>query len=86
MFAGEDERVTFQIEKCLIDGMFDKFGTMIRMKELENGWAEFSTDVQVSPAFIGWCLSFGSKLKVTYPEHVVKKVNESIEALRELYQ
>lgn len=86
MFAGDDERVTFQIDKCLIDGMHDKFGSGIKMKELENGEAEFSVDVQLSPAFIGWCLSFGSKLKVTYPSYVVDKVKEQIEALRQSYE
>jgi predicted DNA-binding transcriptional regulator YafY len=86
MFAGEDERVTFQIDKCLIDGMFDKFGSMVRMKELENGCAEFSVDVQLSPAFIGWCLSFGSKLKVIQPPYVAERVKEQIESLRQAYE
>lgn len=86
MFAGEDERVTFQIDKCLIDGMFDKFGSMVRMRELENGFAEFSVDVQLSPAFIGWCLSFGSKLKVTQPSYVVDKIKAEIDALKSLYE
>ncbi|MBO5338712.1 MAG: WYL domain-containing transcriptional regulator [Clostridia bacterium] len=85
MFAGEDTTVTIRIDKCLIDAMYDKFGPTLKMKMISDQEAEFTTDVQISSAFIGWCISFGDKLKVLSPTKVVEKIKESIEEIKKMY-
>ena len=82
MFLGESANVTLRINKALIDAMFDKFGTSLKMKMINENEAEFTTDVQISPAFIGWCLSFGNRLKVVSPSNVVEQIKKEIEELR----
>ena len=85
MFAGKDTSVTIRIDKRLIDAMYDKFGSSIRMKMVSETEAEFTQDVQISSAFIGWCISFGDKLKVISPSSVIDKINEQIKTLTEMY-
>lgn len=85
MFAGEDVTVTIRIDKRLIDAMYDKFGSSIKMRMVNESEAEFTTDVQISSPFIGWCISFGNKLKVISPSSVVEKIKNQIEELKDLY-
>lgn len=74
MFSGEGEQVTIVANKSLVDHIFDKFGDDTKMIESEDGNVTFSAEVQVSPAFLGWCCSFGSLLKVTAPQAVADRV------------
>ncbi len=85
MFAGESVSVTIRIDKSLIDAMYDKFGASVKMRSISETEAEFTADVQISPAFIGWCISFGSKLRVISPNEVINKVREEIKSLHTLY-
>lgn len=85
MFAGEDTRVTIRIDKRLIDAMYDKFGAGVRMKMINENEAEFTQDVQISSAFIGWCISFGNMLKVVSPTSVIEKINAQIDVLKNMY-
>lgn len=85
MFAGEHTGVTIRIDKALIDAIYDKFGTSIKMQAVNENEAEFTTEVQISPAFIGWCISFGNKLQVISPDTVIEKIKEQIEGLKNLY-
>ena len=66
--------VSFQADKTLIDHIFDKFGDDTKMSEDLDGNVVFSAEVQVSPAFLGWCCSFGNMLKVTAPQSVADRV------------
>lgn len=85
MFAGEDTSVTIRIDKRLIDAIYDKFGSSVKMKMVGENEAEFTTEVQISSAFIGWCISFGEKLKVISPDNVIEKIKESIKSLDNMY-
>ena len=85
MFLGESVAVTIRVEVPLIDAMFDKFGTSLKMKMINENEAEFTQEVQISPAFIGWCCSFGKRLKVVSPDAVVERVKREIEELMSQY-
>lgn len=85
MFLGENVAVTMRIKTALFDTIFDKFGTSIQLKMINENEAEFTQEVQISPAFIGWCCSLGNKLKVVSPSSVVEKIKNQIEELRNEY-
>ncbi len=86
MFAGaECVPVTIRINKALIDAMFDRFGAGVKLKMINENEAELTAEVQISSAFIGWCVSFGNKLQVVSPTEVVDKVKAQIEELKNLY-
>lgn len=102
MFQGEEETVEFVADRSLIDVIFDVFGDDIELENYEengeNGEnddgtqnancqkVKFNADVQLSPAFLGWCMSFGEKLKVVSPQSVVEKVKEQIAITLKQYQ
>lgn len=85
MFAGESTSVTIRIAPSLIDAMYDKFGSSVKMKETPEGEIELSVEVQISPAFIGWCVSFGTRLRVVSPTNVVEQIKAEINKLQEQY-
>ena len=76
MFNGDDERVTFQAEKALVDHIFDRFGDDVEISYGENDIVVFSADVKISTPFLGWCCSFGKMLKVMNPQSVADQVRE----------
>ena len=78
MFGGKLERVTFYVDKKLIDVVFDKFGDNIKMVETPCSRLKCSCEVQVSPMFIAWCCSFGSRLTVEHPIKVVNSIKEHL--------
>ena len=42
--------------------------------------------MQVSPTFLGWCCSFGDKLKIVGRDATVKKLKEYIGIIIQAYQ
>ena len=79
MYGGEVKRVTFVADKSLMDVIFDKFGSQVKIVETQNGEFSCTVEVQVGPMFIAWLCSFGTKIKVTSPPTVVKRVKEHLE-------
>lgn len=86
MFVGQEERVSIVIDNTLIDAVMDKFGEDVKLVDRGNGTAQLDISVQISPAFIAWCCSFGDKLTVVYPQTVVNQVKEYIETLAQKYK
>lgn len=84
MFVGKPEEVSFEADKSIIDGLFDKFGDDLKLQE-EDGKLKFQVTAEVSPTFIAWVVGFGDKLKVTAPKRVVKKIKEHLQKTLEFY-
>lgn len=85
MFTGEECEVSFEADNSLIDTVLDKFGFDTRLSVRNNQTFSFSATVQLSPVFLGWCCSFGDKLKVTGPETVLKHLKEHLDKLKNYY-
>lgn len=81
MFQGETQEVEFKADKCLLDVIFDVFGDNITLEPLNDNTVTFKAEVQVSPTFLGWCCSFGDKLKVLSPENVVDNIKTYLETI-----
>lgn len=86
MFQGETQEVEFQADKCLLDVIFDVFGDNIALEPLNGNTVTFKAEVQVSPTFLGWCYSFGNKLKVVSPDFVLDEIQEHIDSLVKMYK
>lgn len=86
MFNGEDEHVTFQAEKLLVDHIFDRFGDDVEIAYGEGDMVVFTADVQVSLPFLGWCCSFGKMLKVMSPQSVANQVRQYAAEVAEQYK
>lgn len=86
MFGGDEKRVEFEAEKSLIDVLFDKFGSNIKMQETKNGKLKCTVVIQESPIFIAWCCSFDTRLKVLSPPSTIEKIKAHLERTREQYE
>lgn len=85
MFNGEDAQVTFNVDKSLIDHIYDKFGRDVCLVQGNNNMIVFTADVQVSQPFLGWCCSFGELLKVVSPSSVVAQIKQFLEGMYNQY-
>lgn len=86
MFGGEVKRVELEAEKNLIDILFDKFGSNIKIRQLENGKLHCTIEIQQSPIFIAWCCSFGTRMKVLSPPSTIQLVKEHLKKTIEQYE
>lgn len=85
MYSGDIKEVTIRAHKDLIDTIFDLFGPKTRLSSVNDDEFVFTTQVQLSPQFFGWCCSFGDKLKITAPNSVVGALEDYIDKLSEEY-
>ena len=76
MYGGEQQQVSFEANKELIDVVFDFFKANLHIAESSGNKILFTADVQVSKPFIAWCCSFGTGMKVTSPPTVVDTVKK----------
>lgn len=86
MYQGEAEEVVFEAESEIVDRLFDTFGEEINFEDGSDGKLRFKAEVQISPTFVVWCLSFGDKLKVISPEEVKERLSSYTERLYNLYK
>ncbi len=85
MYGGEAKTVVFEADKTLIDVIFDKFGTNVKIRQNENGRLHCTVDVQQSPTFINWCCSFDSRLTVISPPSTIEKIKAHLAKTAEQY-
>lgn len=86
MFSGEVKNVTFTADRGLIDVIYDKFGSGVRIKLTDDGHLKCTVEVQAGAMFIAWLCSFDNRLKVVSPPSVVNKVKEHLEKTIEQYE
>ena len=86
MFTGQEEDVRFEIEKSLLDVVFDRFGSDIKVMPCGDDKYTFTAQVQVSPIFIGWCCAFGKKVKIVSPDNVVERLKNHLKEMGEQYE
>ena len=85
MFTGEECTVTFEADNSLIDTVLDKFGFDTRLSARGENTFRFSATVQLSPVFLGWCCSFGDKLRVIRPNNFIDLLRQYIANLVQCY-
>ena len=85
MYSGDIKEVTIHANNELMDTIYDLFGPKTRLSKYDDNEFVFTTQVQLSPQFFGWCCSFGDKLKITAPNSVVGALEDYIDKLSEEY-
>ena len=85
MFSGETTEVDIEAHRSLISAMFDLFGDNIRLLSNGEETVRFRVNVQVSDLFFGWCCSFGEKVKLLGPDHVIEELKEYTDSIKEQY-
>lgn len=85
MFGGKTETVKFEADKDLLDVIYDKFGEDTQIRPLGNGKISFTSDVEISPMFFGWCCSFPNRLKILAPVYVIHEFSAFIYKINQQY-
>lgn len=86
MFSGETTEVQIEIDKSLRNAIFDLFGEHINIYEYNDTTVRFKVNVQVSDLFFGWCSSFGDKLKLISPDHIVEELKAYTNTISKTYE
>lgn len=81
MFSGEKKRVKikFANEKCGV--MFDRFGTDISVRKVDDQTSMISVEVHVSQQFFGWLFGLGKDVTLVGPQEVVEQMKAEAELL-----
>ena len=78
MYGGPKKRVTIQFENSMCGVFLDRFGKDdISFRPVNDGWSEFSVEVNVSQHFFGWLY-----LKLTTWRSFQNQLSECMEVLR----
>lgn len=76
MYSGETSAVKLRFHRSLINVVMDRFGRDTMLIPDGEEYFTFTVHVAVSPIFLSWVISFGSKAKVLYPQSVVNACQE----------
>lgn len=85
MYVGAPKKVVLEVDKTAVDGVFDKFGDDVKLKEI-GGKLVFEVEAQISPTFIAWVMGFGGTLRVVAPKDVANKVKERLQSALDTYE
>lgn len=73
MYRGKLERVKLRFERSLAGVVIDRFGRDIMLIPDGDGHFTFTTEISVSPNFLGWLAGFGGRATVVFPSSVVEE-------------
>lgn len=75
MYGGRTELVTLQFEKKLIGSIYDKFGEKTNIGKCGDEYF-VAAEVQISPTFWSWLITFKGQMKLTAPDSVIAEYKE----------
>ncbi len=75
MYGGRTELVTLQFEKKLIGSIYDKFGEKTNIGKCGDEYF-VAVEVQISPTFWSWLITFKGQMKLTAPDSVIAEYKE----------
>ncbi len=85
MFGGELKKVSIQFDKELLNDIYDKFGTDIRISSVKTcNELRTTLEVQVSKTFFIWVVGTLGKVKILTPE-VKKEFDEFMDKIKNIY-
>ena len=85
MFAGNEELMRLQFDYSLINVVIDRFGLEADIRKMDNDTFLLTTMAQVSEGLIGWILTWGSHVKVLYPEYLKDRLKEESQKMWQQY-
>ncbi len=85
MFSGEEELVTVCFHNSLLGVVLDRFGSDIQLIPKEDSSFIVHLRVAVSNSFFSWLFQFGNQAKILAPAHTVKKLQELLQKIENIY-
>ena len=70
----ESTLVTLEMERQLLNAAVDRFGREAHIRRGEGERVVVSAEVEVSPTFLGWVISFGGGMRILAPDSVCRQM------------
>ena len=86
MYSGEETDVTIQFENELVGVVYDRFGVDVPIIKTDETHFICNVKVAVSPHFLSWIISFGSRAKIVSPDWVREQLYELILDAQKQYE
>lgn len=71
MFGGQVQQVRMRFDNTLAGVVIDRFGRDSILVPDGPDHFTFTTEIAVSPVFLGWIAEFGNKVRILYPKTVI---------------
>lgn len=85
MHTGQLTRIDLKCKEQILEQVVDRFSDKIFIRNAEDGWFSFSTEVILSSGLVNWILQFGDNIKAEAPEKLTLMLKERAESLCRLY-
>lgn len=79
MFSGTPEPVVLRCRKALAHILFDRFGTDLSVRSVDEEYFDVTVKVIVSPPFLSWVFQFCGDVTIISPENVKEKYNQMLD-------
>lgn len=86
MFGGEETEVSIQFENELVGVVYDRFGVNVPIIKTDETHFICNVKVAVSPHFLSWIISFGSRAKILSPDFVKEQLYELLLEVQKQYE
>ena len=86
MYHGKDELVKIKFKNELSGVVIDRFGKDVTLRKVDDHSFVAVVNVAVSMQFIAWIIGLSEGAIILSPEHVVKRMKDTIQNLAEIYK
>lgn len=86
MYSGELCKIELKCKESILEQVIDRFSDKIFIRNSENGWFSFSTDVNLSDGLVNWILQFSDSIIIKSPDVLADMLKNRIEAISALYK
>ncbi len=76
MFSGKPEPVVLRCRKSLAHVLFDRFGTDLNLRSVDDEHFEVTVKVVASRPFLSWVFQFGGEINILSPASVIQEYKE----------
>ena len=88
MNPGETQKVSLRFERKLLDSVIERVGSNINTMYRPDGPKHFvvNTEIEISNQFYGWLASFGTQVRILYPQKVADGYSEYLHNIIQQYK
>ena len=86
MYSGKSTKIELKCKEEILEQVVDRFSDKIFIRNLEDGWFTFSTNVNLSAGLVNWIMQFADSIVVKSPEELTDMLKERTEAIRSMYE
>ena len=86
MYGGKEAKVEIQFDNSLIGVVIDRYGKDVVIRKADKQNFIINVDVAISPAFFGWLMGFGNKVKVLSPAWVKRDLGKECKKILNYYK